>query len=108
MTRGLLEAEVYVEDLVILKALHIECGEDLDDVFILDHDQSLEAAEMMESIADGRREKPFVIYDSLDSLCIEQGGWKKVRIRMNVSVIVDHQGVREIAHDLRSWTEVEE
>lgn len=108
MTRGLLEADVYVEDLAILKALHIECGEDLDDVFFLDYNQSLEAAEMMESIADGKRDEPFVIYDGLDSLCIEQEDWKKVRIRINMSVIVDRWSVREIAHDLRSWEEAEE
>lgn len=102
MTRGLLEAEVYVEDLGLGKGLTIKVSEDISATFFLDVRQSLEVAEKLESIVAGRCDGPLVLEEVQGSLRIEPNGMMRSRIRIDdLSIIVDGYGGRRIAQDLR-------
>ena len=101
MSRLMMEVEIYVEDTGRFRALTV----DSDYVYVviyLDRWQSYEVADKLEAVADGKRKEAYVMEEGLDSLTIEEGEWMKVRITLNgVCGILDRQGVREIAHDLR-------
>ena len=108
MTTLLVEAEIYVEDTGLFKALTIE-GDDVYVTMFLDKTQSYEVADRLEAIVDGRCHEPFEVADGLDKLTIEEGEWMKVRINLNgVRGILGLQAIREIAHDLRAGWEAGE
>lgn len=105
MSRMMVDVEIYVEDTGLLKRLTIE-GDDVYTVMYLGEYESYEVADRMEAIAEGRCRESFELDDGCDSLTIEEYEWLEVRINLNgVRGILDRQAVREIAHDLRLWTE---
>lgn len=108
MTTMLVEAEIYVEDTGLSKALVIE-GDDVYTSMFLGKTESYEIADRLEAFVDRRGHEPFELEDGLDSLTIEEGEWMKVRINLNgVRGILGLQDVREIAHDLRAGWEAGE
>lgn len=106
MTTFLMEVEVYVFDDGLFRELTVEGGA-VYTVMYLDKGQSLEVADRLEAIADGRCHEPFEVRDGWDSLTIEECGYKEVRMTLkDVRGVLDRQAVREIAHDLRTgWEE---
>lgn len=108
MTTMLVEAEIYVEDTGLSKALTIE-GDDVYVSMFLGKRESYEIADRLEAFVDGRCHEPYELRDGLDSLTIEECGLMKVRIKLNgVRGILGLQAVREIAHDLRAGWEAGE
>ena len=108
MTTLLVEAEIYVEDTGLSKALTIE-GDDVYTVMYLGKRESYEIADRLEAIVGRGCHEPYELHDGLDKVAIEKCGYREVRIYLNgVRGILDRQGAREIAHDLRAGWEVSE